>query len=84
LSTDRIEGAEALLLLAVFLAWLVWTVRSALRKRAVAVDLEATEVSAGKSLLLGVLGLGALIAAGRLFVSGRDGHRRRLRVSTLT
>jgi cation:H+ antiporter len=69
----RIERAEALLLLAVFLAWLVWTVRSALRQRAVAVDVEATELSAGKSLLLGVLGLGALIAAGRLFVSGATG-----------
>jgi cation:H+ antiporter len=69
----RIERAEALLLLAVFLAWLVWTVRHALRQRAVAVDLEASELSAGKSLLLGVLGLGALIAAGRLFVSGATG-----------
>jgi cation:H+ antiporter len=69
----RIERAEALLLLAVFLAWLVWTVRSALRLRAVAVAVEATELSAGKSLLLGVLGLGALIAAGRLFVSGATG-----------
>jgi cation:H+ antiporter len=69
----RIERAEALLLLAVFLAWLVCTVRSALRQRAVAVDVEATELSAGKSLLLGVLGLGALIVAGRLFVSGATG-----------
>lgn len=69
----RIERAEALLLLAVFLAWLVWTIRHALRQRAVAVDLEASELSAGKSLLLGVLGLGALIAAGRLFVSGATG-----------
>ena len=69
----RIERAEALLLLAVFLAWLVWTVRHALRQRAVAVDVEATKLSAGKSLLLGVLGLGALIAAGRLFVSGATG-----------
>jgi cation:H+ antiporter len=69
----RIERAEALLLLAVFLAWLLWTVRHALRQRAVAVDLETSELSAGKSLLLGVLGLGALIAAGRLFVSGATG-----------
>ncbi len=69
----RIERAEALLLLAVFLAWLVWTVRSALRQRAVAVDVEVSERSAAKSLLLGALGLGALIAAGRLFVSGATG-----------
>lgn len=69
----RIEGAEALLLLAVFLAWLVWTVRSALRNRSDAVNVEAGELSAGSSLLLGVLGLGALIAAGRLFVSGATG-----------
>jgi cation:H+ antiporter len=38
-----------------------------------AVNVEAGELSAGKSLLLGVLGLGALIAAGRLFVSGATG-----------
>jgi len=69
----RIERAEALLLLAVFLAWLVSTVRNALRQRAVAVDVEATELSSGRSLLLGALGLGALIAAGRLFVSGATG-----------
>lgn len=69
----RIERAEALLLLAVFVVWLGWTVRWALHQREVAVDIEATELSSGKSLLLGVLGLGALIAAGRLFVSGATG-----------
>ena len=69
----RIERADALLLLAIFLVWVVWTVRCALRQREVAVYIEATELSAGKSLLLGVLGLGALIAAGRLFVSGATG-----------
>ncbi len=69
----RIERGEALLLLAAFSVWLVWTVRGALRNRADAVDVEASELSAGKSLLLGVLGLGALIAAGRLFVSGATG-----------
>ena len=69
----RIERAEALLLLVVFVVWLVWTVGCALRQREAAVDIEATKRSAGKSLLLGALGLGALIAAGRLFVSGATG-----------
>ncbi|WIM05804.1 MAG: calcium/sodium antiporter [Candidatus Nitricoxidivorans perseverans] len=78
----RIERPEALVLLAVFLTWLVWTVRSVLRQRAVAVDVEATELSAGKSLLLGVLGLGALVAAGRLFVSGATGIAAALDVDT--
>lgn len=78
----RIERPEALVLLVVFLTWLVWTVRSALRQRAVAVDVEATELSAGKSLLLGVLGLGALVAAGRLFVSGATGIAAALDVDT--
>ncbi|MFH1493361.1 MAG: calcium/sodium antiporter [Pseudomonadota bacterium] len=78
----RIERPEALVLLVVFLTWLVWTVRSALRQRAVAVEVEATELSAGKSLLLGVLGLGALVAAGRLFVSGATGIAAALDVDT--
>ncbi|MFZ4536096.1 sodium:calcium antiporter [Propionivibrio sp.] len=69
----RIERAEALLLLAVFLVWLAWTVHRALRNRSSAVNVEASELSTGASLLLGVLGLGALIAAGRLFVSGATG-----------
>ena len=37
----RIERPEALLLLAVFLAWLVWTVRCALRNRSDAAIVEA-------------------------------------------
>ena len=78
----RIERPEALVLLVVFLTWLVWTVRSALRQRAVAVDIEVTELTAGKSLLLGVLGLGALVAAGRLFVSGATGIAAALDVDT--
>lgn len=78
----RIERPEALVLLVVFLTWLVWTVRSALRQRALTVEVEATELSAGKSLLLGVLGLGALVAAGRLFVSGATGIAAALDVDT--
>jgi cation:H+ antiporter len=69
----RIVRGEALLLLAIFLAWLAWTVRGALRQRNAAVTSEDGASSAGKSLILGVLGLGALIAAGRLFVSGATG-----------
>jgi len=78
----RIDRPEALLLLALFFAWLVWIVRSALRQRALAVDVETSELSAGRSLLLGVLGLGALIVAGRLFVSGATGIAAALAVDT--
>lgn len=71
----RIVRAEAIVLLIVFAAWLVMTVRSALlqREQTLDGDFEATELSVAKSLLLGVLGLGALIAAGRLFVTGATG-----------
>ena len=64
---------EALLLLAFFFAWLAWTVWNALRQRDSTVTIEAGVLSPGKSLILGVLGLGALIAAGRLFVSAATG-----------
>ncbi len=69
----RIERSEALTLLGLFFAWLAWSVHTALRRREVAVDVDISELSAGKSLLLGVAGLGALIAAGRLFVTGATG-----------
>lgn len=69
----RIACGEALLLLLVFFGWLAWTVRSALLRRGAAVTIEAGALSPGKSLIFGVLGLGALIAAGRLFVSGATG-----------
>ncbi|MBK9019850.1 MAG: calcium/sodium antiporter [Sulfuritalea sp.] len=78
----RIDRPEALLLLAAFLAWLAWTVRGALRNRSDAVIVEAGELSAGTSLLLGVIGLGALIAAGRLFVGGATGLAAALGVDT--
>lgn len=69
----RIVRGEALLLLTLFLAWLAWTVHSAMRQRDAAGAIEAGGLSPGKSLILGVLGLAALIAAGRLFVSGATG-----------
>lgn len=78
----RMERGEALLLLAAFLAWMVWTVRSALRNRSDAANVDAGELSARSSLLLGVIGLGALIAAGRLFVSGATGLAAALGVDT--
>jgi len=69
----RIERGEALALLGVFIVWLAWTVHSALRQRDEAVKIEAGELSPGRSLVLGILGLGALVAAGRLFVTGATG-----------
>jgi cation:H+ antiporter len=69
----RIERGEALALLAIFIVWLAWTVRCALRQRDEAVTIEAGELSPGRSIVLGILGLGALVAAGRLFVTGATG-----------
>jgi len=69
----QIVRGEALTLLAIFTVWLAYTLRCALRQRDAVVDVEAGELSPGKSLVLGILGLGALIAAGRLFVSGATG-----------
>lgn len=69
----RIERMEAVALLSFFFAWLLWTVRSALQQRRCTANVEASELSAGKSLLLGTLGLFALIAAGKLFVSAASG-----------
>lgn len=57
----RIVRGEALSLLAIFLIWLVWTVPCALRQRDMAVDIEAGELSPGRSLILGVLGRGVLL-----------------------
>jgi cation:H+ antiporter len=69
----RIERGEALMLLAVFFAWVVWTLRAALRQRDIPTDMGVSELSPGKSLILGALGLVALIASGRLFVLGATG-----------
>lgn len=69
----QIIRGEAIALLMIFSVWLAYTVRSALRQRDEAVEIEAGALAPGKSLLLGIFGLGALIAAGRLFVSGATG-----------
>ncbi|MBK6638283.1 MAG: calcium/sodium antiporter [Rhodocyclaceae bacterium] len=69
----RIVRSEALALLAIFVVWLAWTLRCALRQRDAAVDIDVGELPPGKSVVFGILGLGALIAAGRLFVSGATG-----------
>jgi len=69
----QLARVEALLLLAVFACWLALTLRQALRERDAPAELAACELSAGRSLLLGALGLAALIAAGRLFVGGATG-----------
>lgn len=72
----HIGRGEGALLLAVFVAWLGTALRAARRQR----ELEsanapvAGSASGGwRTLLLGVFGLAALIAAGRLFVFGASG-----------
>ncbi len=69
----QVVRAEALLLLAMFAGWLAVTVRQALRERDAPAEVDACELSPGRSLALGALGLAALIAAGRLFVGGATG-----------
>jgi len=78
----HIERGEALALLGTFIVWLAWTVRCALRQRDEAVKIKAGELSPGRSLVLGILGLGALVAAGRLFVSGATGIAASIGVDT--
>lgn len=78
----RIERGEALALLGVFIVWLAWTIRSALCQRNEAIKIEPGELSPGRSLVLGILGLGALVAAGRLFVSAATGIATSIGVDT--
>lgn len=69
----RIEHGEALALLVIFALWLAWTLRNALRLRPAHPAGPANAPSVSMTILLGVLGLGALVAAGRLFVTGASG-----------
>lgn len=69
----QIARAEALLLIVAFAVWLAVTLRQALRERDAPAALDAGEMSAVRSLILGTAGLAALIGAGRLFVGGATG-----------
>lgn len=78
----NIERGEALALLGIFIVWLAWTVYSALRLRDGAAKVEVVSLSPRWSFVLGLLGLGALIAAGRLFVIGATGIAAAFAVNT--
>ncbi|MGL6111695.1 MAG: sodium:calcium antiporter [Rubrivivax sp.] len=65
-----IARVEAAVLMTVFLGWLLWTVRVALSTRVPAQAASAAADPLGKSVVLAVFGLLALLAAGRLFVAG--------------
>ncbi|MBK9956255.1 MAG: sodium:calcium antiporter [Rhodocyclaceae bacterium] len=69
-----IERWEGFVLLAVFAGWIGWVLRTTLRRRDMATS---ATVSPGlgpwATLALGVAGLAALVAAGRLFVLGATG-----------
>ncbi len=69
----RIARGEASALLAIFALWLAWTVRNALRLRQTHPDGQTKAPSVPMTIAQGVLGLGALVAAGRLFVTGASG-----------
>lgn len=77
-----IERGEALALLGIFIVWLAWTVYGALRLRDGAAKVEVVSLSPRWSFVLGLLGLGALIAAGRLFVIGATGIAAAFAVNT--
>lgn len=68
----RIGRAEGALLLALFAVWLGFVVRATLRHRKTTAAAPAPGSVTGPwlTLFLGMFGLGALIAAGRLFVTG--------------
>ncbi|MCP9758798.1 sodium:calcium antiporter [Aquitalea sp. S1-19] len=68
-----ISRAEALLLLAVFAAWLAWTVRAACASRFGTRETSAPTLPAGRIVLLGLFGFACMLLAGRLFVLGASG-----------
>jgi len=80
----RIERGEGAMLLLVFAIWLGFTLRAALRHRANAPAEQPTNpgLDPRLTLVLGVLGLGALIVAGRLFVLGATGIAASFHVDT--
>jgi cation:H+ antiporter len=71
----RIGRGEGAVLLVIFFLWLGWMLRIALRHRQASSDLPIPASSHGAlfTLALGIFGLAALIAAGRLFVIGATG-----------
>lgn len=78
----RLERGESIALLAVFFVWLGWSVHKARRHRHEVGEIDALELSPANSLFLGIVGLGALIAAGRLFVTGATGIANNLGIDT--
>ena len=82
----RITRGEGATLLTLFAVWLASNLRAALRHRDSTIAAPSASVGPNLwlSLLLGVLGLGALIAAGRLFVAGATGVAAALQIDTYT
>lgn len=73
MANGRLESYEALLLLMIFFVWLAGTLRRSLQCRTTNDAVGLAELSIPATLLFGMLGLAALISAGRLFVSGASG-----------
>jgi cation:H+ antiporter len=67
-----LSRSDALLLLAVFTVWLVVTAVAARRERSAVAEVLA-EHSFSRAIPVGLIGLGLLILAGRLIVSGAKG-----------
>ncbi|MDP2882664.1 MAG: sodium:calcium antiporter [Azonexus sp.] len=80
----RIGRGEGALLIALFVVWLVVVVRMALRHRDAVADTPPPYAGPGPwlTLTLGILGFGALVAAGRLFVQGAAGLAVALEIDT--
>jgi cation:H+ antiporter len=68
-----LSRADGLLLLALFVLWMAFVVRQALKHRRTASLAPDPSVSAGRAWLFLLVGLAALVVAGRLFVTGASG-----------
>ncbi|KAB2913254.1 MAG: sodium:calcium antiporter [Hyphomicrobiaceae bacterium] len=68
----ELSQMDGLLLLAIFVVWLVTVIREARRERS-AIEEVLGAYPPGRALVEGTIGLGLLIAAGRLIVAGASG-----------
>ena len=79
----RIGRGEGATLLMLFAIWLVMTLRSALQQRhGTPEQSESAGPGPWQTLALGAIGLGAMLAAGRLFVLGATGVATALQIDT--
>lgn len=78
----QIGRGEGALLVVLFAVWLGLNLRAARRHRERVPDRQPANIGPWLTLLLGIVGLGALIVAGRLFVVGATGVAAALQIDT--